>query len=127
MLYQWDLNREDVEEVIGAFWEVRPTADPGVREFADRLARETARNRERIDRLIEKHARNWRLERMETLDRNLLRLATAEMLLGEATPASVVINEAIEIARRYSTAESATFVNGLLDSIRKDLEVAAST
>jgi N utilization substance protein B len=98
-----------------------------VREFADRLARATAANRIRIDQLIERHARNWRMERMETLDRNLLRLATAELLLGEPTPASVVINEAIEIARRYSTAESATFVNGLLDSIRKDVEVAAGT
>jgi N utilization substance protein B len=98
-----------------------------VREFADRLARATAANRIRIDQLIERHARNWRLDRMETLDRNLLRLATAELLLGEPPPASVVLNEAIEIARRYSTAESATFVNGLLDSIRKDVEVAAGT
>jgi N utilization substance protein B len=120
MLYQWDLNREDIETVRSAFWEVHP-GTPEVREFADRLVAATVAGQERIDRLITKHARHWRLERMETLDRNLLRMATSELLSGLA-PAGVVINEAIEIARRFSSAGSPDFVNGLLDSIRKDVE-----
>jgi len=124
MLYQWDLNREDIDAVQSAFWEVHP-GSPEIREFAGLLVSATVGHQERIDALIRKYARHWRLDRMETVDRNLLRLATAELLLGGATPASVVINEAIEMARRYSTADSAQFVNGVLDSIRKDLEEQA--
>lgn len=124
MLYQWDLNREDADAVSSAYWEVhRP--DPEVREFAERLFRAVVARRDRIDRLIQKHARHWRLERMETVDRNILRMASAELLLGDSAPASVVINEAIEIARRYSTAGSAEFVNGLLDSIRQEIEAGS--
>lgn len=121
MLYQWDLNNENICEVRSAFWEVHP-ASPEIRAFADRLVSATVEGKDRIDRLIRDHARHWRLERMETVDRNVLRLAVAELLLRDQTPPSVVINEAIEIARRFSTAGSAEFVNGLLDSIRKDLE-----
>lgn len=120
MLYQWDVNKEEIAAVSSAYWEVHP-ASSEVLDFAEGLIQATVRDRDRIDALIQKHARHWRLERMETVDRNLLRMATAELLAGEA-PASVVINEAIEIARRYSTAGSAEFVNGLLDSIRKDIE-----
>jgi len=125
MLYQWDVNDEDIREVTSAFWEVH-TASPETREFADELVAATIRQKDRIDQLIQGHAQRWRLERMETVDRNVLRLAIAELLLADSTPASVVINEAIEIARRFSTAGSAEFVNGLLDSIRKDLEQSES-
>jgi transcription antitermination protein NusB len=122
ILYQWDLNREELGEVLRAHWEADPPADEA-REFAERLAREVVSNKDRIDGLISKHAKNWRLERMETVDRNVLRLAVAEMLMQDGTPASVIINEAIEIARRYSVAGSGEFVNGLLDSIR--IEIAS--
>ena len=121
MLYQWDLNHEDIRAVSAAFWEVH-AASPEIMEFADELVAATVGQKDRIDRLIQTHAQHWRLERMETVDRNLLRLATAELLLGNSAPPGVVINEAIEIARRFSTAGSAEFVNGLLDSIRKDIE-----
>ena len=121
MLYQWDLNGEDIRDVASAFWEVH-AASAETREFADELVAATIQQKDRIDQLIQGHAQRWRLERMETVDRNVLRLATAELLLANSTPASVVINEAIEIARRFSTAGSADFVNGLLDNIRKDLE-----
>lgn len=120
ILYQWDLNREELGEVLRAHWEADPPADE-VREFAERLAREVVARQDRIDGLISKHAKNWRLERMETVDRNVLRLAAAELLMEDGAPASVVINEAIEIVRRYSVAGSPEFVNGLLDSIRIEI------
>ena len=77
---------------------------------------------EEIDRLIQRHAEHWRLDRMAIVDRNLLRLATQEFLYDEGTPKTVVINEAIEIARRFSAQESPQFINGILDSIKKELE-----
>ena len=120
-LYQWDLTRDDLEPLLASFWEVHSGEDE-VRRFASRLVRGTIENLEAIDRLIEKHAKNWRLERMETVDRNVLRLATGEFLFEKDTPPTVVINEAIEIARRFSTEKSSQFINGLLDSISKDIE-----
>jgi transcription antitermination protein NusB len=77
---------------------------------------------EQIDRLIQLHAEHWRLDRMATVDRNLLRLAVQEFLYDRETPKNVVINEAIEIGRRFSTQESPQFINGILDSIKKELE-----
>lgn len=121
MLYQWDLRREDLDTSIATFWEVNHSVDH-LREFAERLVRGTVEHLEEIDRLIVRHAKHWRLERMETLDRNLLRMATEELLFQEKTPPTVVINEAIEIARRFSTRDSPQFINGLLDSIHKEIE-----
>ena len=121
VLYQWDLRRDNLDSVIATFWEVN-TADDDVREFADRLVQGTVEHLDTLDALIERHAKNWRLDRMETLDRNLLRMACEELLFDEETPATVVINEAIEIARRFSTRESPQFINGLLDSMRKEIE-----
>jgi N utilization substance protein B len=77
---------------------------------------------EQIDEIIRRHAEHWRLDRMATVDRNLLRLAVHEFLYGKDTPKTVVINEAIEIARRFSAQESPQFINGVLDSIKKELE-----
>jgi len=75
-----------------------------------------------IDRLIQGHTKNWRLSRMAAVDRNVLRLAVFELLADLETPGTVVINEALEIAKKYSTNESAQFVNGILDSIKNDLQ-----
>jgi N utilization substance protein B len=82
----------------------------------------TVEHVEEIDALIQRHAEHWRLDRMATVDRNLLRLATQEFIYDKETPKSVVINEAIEIARRFSSQESPQFINGILDSIKKELE-----
>lgn len=123
MLYQWDLTREDPTEVRSAFWEVH-SGSPETRVFADRLFAGTIEHLETIDGFIRRHAERWRLERMETLDRNLLRMAVEELLHEPETPPAVVIDEAVEIAGRYGTGGSAAFVNGVLDSIRKDLEQA---
>ena len=108
---------EDSEELI---WESKEV-DSETRDFAQFLHDRYVENEVRIDRLIQKHARNWKLERMATVDRNILRMAIAEFLFAE-TPRVVVIDEAIEVARKYSGEEATEFVNGVLDAIRKDLE-----
>lgn len=121
MMYQWDLRREDPRTLTETFWDAH-THNLHVREFADHLVQATVEHLDVIDSLIERHAKRWRLDRMETVDRNVLRIAVEELLEENQTPAAVVIDEAIEIARRYSKSDSGEFVNGLLDSIRKELE-----
>ncbi len=120
MLFQQDLNKVAAEEVIELFWEVNP-ADPENREFTEFLFQTTLENQSHIDELIRRHAQHWKLERMAVVDRNILRLAVSEFLYTE-TPHVVVIDEAIEIARRFSTAESSQFVNGILDAVREEME-----
>ena len=121
MLFQWDITRDQIETIVASFWENHDEPEAVV-EFARQLVTRTIEHVEQIDGLIQKHAEHWRLDRMAVVDRNLLRLATQEFLYDIETPKSVVINEAIEIARRYSAQESPQFVNGILDSIRKELE-----
>jgi transcription antitermination protein NusB len=121
MLFQWDVTHDPIEATRAAFWENHDEPEAVV-EFADRLVERTIEHVEEIDALIRKHAEHWRLDRMAIVDRNLLRLAVQEFLYDKETPRSVVINEAIEIARRYSAQESPQFVNGILDSIRRELE-----
>jgi N utilization substance protein B len=123
MLFQWDITHEDIERVIATFWE-SIEEDASVRTFANLLAVGTIENVEAIDRLIERHAENWRLDRMAVVDRNVLRLAVQEMLHDRETPNNVVINEAIEIAKRFSSQEAPQFINGLLDSIRREVDGA---
>ena len=120
MLFQQDLNEVTAEELLELFWEVNP-GDPEEREFAELLFKTTLENRSHIDELIRRHAQHWRLERMAAVDRNVLRVAVSELLYTE-TPHAVVIDEAIEIARRFSTTESSQFVNGILDAIREEME-----
>lgn len=121
MLFQGDLGKQKPEEVERLFWEARDDVDDETRGFADDLHRVATRREEEVDSLIVKHAQNWRLERMPTVDRNLLRTATAEMLGFPSTPAAVIINETLEIARRYAAPESVNFLNGVLDAIGREL------
>ena len=121
MLFQGDLGKQKAAEVEQLFWESRDDVDEETRGFADDLHRVATRRDEEIDALITKHAQNWRLERMPVVDRNLLRTAIAEMLGFPSTPTAVVINEALEIARRYAAPESLNFLNGVLDAIGRDL------
>src|SRR2546428_8367532 len=121
MLFQWDITGAGIDQIAGSFFEGKDEA-PAVAEFARQLVTRTVEHVEQIDELIRRHAEHWRLDRMATVDRNLLRLATQEFLLDKETPKTVVINEAIEIARRFSTQESPQFINGILDSIKKELE-----
>lgn len=121
MLFQGDLGKQKAAEVEQLFWDAREDVDEETRGFADDLHRVAKQREEQIDELISKHAQNWRLERMPVVDRNLLRTATAEMLGFPATPTAVVINETLEIARRYAATESLNFLNGVLDAIGRDL------
>lgn len=121
MLFQGDLGKQKPDEVEKLFWESRDDVDEETRGFADDLHRLATQREDEVDALIQKHAQNWRLERMPVVDRNLLRTAVAEMLGFPKTPTAVVINETLEIARRYAAPESVNFVNGVLDAIGREL------
>jgi N utilization substance protein B len=122
MLYQADLGEQQPDEVRKTFWKGRGEVEREVQGFADDLFRLAQDRTVEINRLIENHAENWRMDRMAAVDRNVLRAAVAELLGFPQTPRAVVINEAIEIARKFSSPESAQFINGVLDSIGKELE-----
>lgn len=124
MLFQGDLGKQKPEDVERLFWESRDDVDDETRGFADDLHRLATRREDEVDALIQKHAQNWRLERMPVVDRNLLRAAVAEMLGFPKTPAAVIINETLEIARRYAAPESLQFLNGVLDAIGRELLLA---
>ena len=121
MLFQGDLGKQKPDDVEKLFWGSRDDVDDETRGFADDLHRVATKRDEEIDELIQKHAQNWRLERMPVVDRNLLRAAIAEMLGFPSTPTAVVINETLEIARRYAAPESTHFLNGVLDAIGREL------
>jgi transcription antitermination protein NusB len=121
MLFQADVGRQTPEHVRATFWESAEGVDPRVRGFAEDLFRVATAEQARIDGLIQSHSAHWRLDRMPAVDRNLLRMAVGEMLGFKGTPFPIVINEALEISRRYSAPESINFLNGVLDSIAKSL------
>jgi len=125
MLFQADMGRQGADEVRRSFWAERKEVADDVRSFADQLFRIAIERMQEIDSLIEAHAEHWRMERMAAVDRNILRSAVTEMLVYPATPRAVVINEAIEIARKFSSPESVQFINGVLDSVGRDLEKSA--
>ena len=121
MLFQGDLGKQKPEDVEKLFWESRDDVDDETRGFADDLHRLATTREDEVDALIEKHAQNWRMERMPVVDRNLLRAGIAEMLGFPKTPAAIVINESLEVARRYAAPESIHFLNGVLDAVARDL------
>jgi transcription antitermination protein NusB len=124
MLYQCEVGRAGAYEASATYWPSREAdemLDEPLRGFADGLVRGTLGRVAEIDALLAAHAQNWRVERMAVLDRLVLRLGTYELLADADTPAKVVINEAIELARRFSGDEAAGFVNGVLDAVRKHL------
>lgn len=124
MLFQADMGKQEAEQVLRTFWAEHGATSAEVRGFADDLFRVATDRVSEIDQLIEKHAEHWRMERMAAVDRNLLRAAVAELLAYPETPKAVVINEALEIARKFSSPESVHFVNGVLDSVGKELEAS---
>lgn len=120
MLYQWEISEEPVARVQESFWSLREAADK-TRGLAQRLLTGTVEHLGEIDELLTKHAEHWRLPRMAAVDRNILRLAIYEFLYEEV-PKRVVINEALEVTKRFSSPDAVQFVNGVLDAVRSSLE-----
>jgi len=125
LLFEWDLRRSPLDEILSGYYNsllvadetpVKPFRDP----FAECLVRGVIDEVTGIDEKITKHAEHWKIPRMPTVDRNILRLAVYEMLRTD-TPAAVAIDEALELARKFSGEESVHFVNGVLDAVRKSL------
>jgi len=122
MLFQLDMGKQTAEHVRQTFWGERKDVEEEVRGFSDDLFRIACDRAPEIDEHIEKHAENWRVERMAAVDRNVLRAAVAEFLGYPQTPKPVVINEYLEVARKFSSPEAVHFINGVLDSIGKQLQ-----
>jgi len=125
ILFELDLGGAELDAVLMQF---RSARSPGreVKGFAEALVREAWSRRQEIDARIQECADNWRLERMAAVDRNVLRLAVSELLAPDPEPAAVILDEAIEIAKRFGNADSGTFVNGVLDAVRKRLPGGAA-
>ena len=121
MLFQADIGKQTPDQVRATFWKAGDDVEPEVRGFAEDLFRAAEAHQEQIDQLITQNSKHWRIERMPAVDRNLLRMAIGEMLAFKGTPFPIVINEALEIARRYSAPESINFLNGILDAIARGL------
>ena len=127
MLFQADVAKQSPDDVRKSFWSERGQVESDVRGFADDLFRVATDRAEVIDKLIEAHAENWRVERMAAVDRNILRAGVAEFMGFGDTPRPVVINEALEIARKFSSPESVNFLNGVLDSVARELDKAVAS
>jgi N utilization substance protein B len=121
ILFQLEFNPADPQAVARQYWESQKAA-PGVQDYGSWLVDQILARRGEIDAAIQAVSRNWRLARMGAVDRNVLRIAVCELLYERSLVPAIVIDEAIEIAKRYSGRESATFVNGVLDAVRKKLE-----
>jgi N utilization substance protein B len=121
LLYELDVRGDaDADPLIEAFWR-RQDLPEDVRSFADAIVRGVRADQAKIDDLIARYAEHWELDRMAVVDRNLLRAGIWELLSGIDVPPKAVINEAIEIARRFSTEESTAFINAILDRVRREL------
>ncbi|MDA8387592.1 MAG: transcription antitermination factor NusB [Nitrospiraceae bacterium] len=124
MLFQLDFNAEAPgESFFASFWQ--PLDEPAsVRAFAERIVQGAVLHKEQIDSVIRRYAEHWLPERMAMVDRNILRVAAYELLYEKDTPPAVVINEALEIAKKFSMKESSAFINGILDKIAKSAGIA---
>jgi transcription antitermination protein NusB len=120
MLFQWEMSPQEPAKLQSKFWRSAKAAE-NTREFANRLFEGAAKDVPALDDLIRKHTQNWRFERLAAIDRAILRLAMYELREGE-TPPKVVLNEAVELANKFSSDESGPFVNGVLDAFRKSLD-----
>ena len=117
-LYQRELQADESDALLEGFYRLRGLS-PSARKFCETLLKGWMKNRAAIDAAIREHARNYEFTRLSAVDRNVLRIACQELLFCEDIPPAVAINEAIEIAKKFSTGESGKFVNGVLDNIRR--------
>ncbi len=120
MLFQWDMSQQDFTKLETKFWKSAKAADK-TRAFASKLFEGAAKDVTALDAIIARHSDNWRFERLAAIDRAILRLAIHEMN-GTDTPAKVVLNEAVDLAKKFSSEESGAFVNGVLDAVHKSLK-----
>lgn len=118
-----DRKSDDLKETLNTFWHEAGENDREIITFAEDIVSGTINNCEKIDSIIQSVAENWTIVRMAAIDRNILRFAAYEILFKKDIPSAVTINEAIEIAKAYSTLESASFINGILDRIAKDISL----
>ena len=122
VLFLWDARRQPVDDALDAYYDTLFSEEqPGRDPFVSELVQGTIKHLAEVDDRISRHAEHWRMERMPAVDRNLLRMSIGEMIGFKSTPFPIVINEALEIARRYSAPESINFLNGMLDSIARSL------
>ena len=128
ILFEWDARKEPIEDAIASFYDTlydeQSESKPAPDEFVEKLVKGVVENIAEIDRRLSQHAEHWRIERMPAVDRNVLRLAIYEMMALD-TPPPVAIDEAIELARRFSGEESVQFINGVLDAAKREIDSAA--
>jgi transcription antitermination protein NusB len=120
------VRKSDFSAELGNFWKGAHEEEPDIRAFAEDLVKGAIAHLEDIDKIIQKAADKWKLVRIAAIDRNIMRIAVYEILYRDDIPDAVSINEALEIAKKFSTSESAAFINGILDRISKDLKPKAA-
>ncbi len=120
MLFAMEAGGGSAERVIAAFWRETP-GDPEGREYADRMVRGVSGDLDKVDEAVRKASTNWRLERMARVDRNVLRLGAWELLMSSDVPRAVILDEAVELAKRFGSEDSGAFVNGVLDRVASDV------
>lgn len=120
LIYQLDLSGESYESAVDEFW-IQTCTPRQAREFTESLTKGVLANLDRIDGLLAEHSHHWKMHRMNTVDRSILRLGVYELIFCGDTPTKVIINEAIEIGKKYGTTESGSFINGILDKISKEV------
>lgn len=121
LLFQTEFNETSLEDILKQFWKNKK-ADKGIKAFSRALVENVLAHRDEIDLSIQSVSENWRLSRMAVIDRCILRIAVSELVFDEDLAPAIVINEAIEIAKKYSGTEAANFINGILDAIKKNTE-----
>lgn len=125
MLYQWDLTGDPMSRVMGRFWKLRASTDR-TRGLADGLARGAQERLPEIDAVITRHLQNWRFERLAPIDKTVLRLGVHELMNVPQTPGKTVIDEMVEVAKRFGEADSPSFVNGVLDAVYHEVRSEAT-
>jgi len=121
LLFQLDLTGEKAQDVFASFWAAQPSASE-IQEFAERLVLGVSAHRRGLDGVLAGSSENWRIDRMAVVDRNVLRMAVYELFFEPDTPPAVVIDEAVEVAKRFGGDESGAFINGVLDAVRRAVE-----
>jgi N utilization substance protein B len=118
MLYQMEVNPADPREALELFWRNLSASQP-VKEFVGRIVAGVHGKREEIDKLIKKHSEHWRLDRMDWVDKSILRMGVFEILFCDDIPVKVSMNEAVDLGKKFGAEESGAFINGILDKISK--------